>query len=65
MASDQTHRQRAPRPPIREAAGRGEESTRSLAHDHGAARGDHGMLAMLACCIAIGSVFLLIALGVS
>lgn len=36
-----------------------------MAQDHKARdHGDHGVLAMLACCIAIGGVFLLIALGV-
>lgn len=64
MASDHVHSQRAPRPGAGEAGTAGDEPTRSAAHDHGGAHGDHGMLAMLACCIAIGAVFLLIALGV-
>lgn len=59
MSSDQVHRQ-APRPAGPEAVTTGDEPTGPQASGHG----DHGVLAMLACCVAIGLVFLLIALGV-
>jgi hypothetical protein len=64
MSTDHVHRQRAPRRAGPEAVTTGDDPVRPPASGHGEAHGGHGMLAMLACCVAIGLVFLLIALGI-
>lgn len=59
MSTDHVHRQEAPRRAASEAVTTGGEPAGPQASGHG----DHGMLAMLACCVAIGLVFLVLALG--
>lgn len=56
MADGHVHDRSAPRPAV-------DQPTRSPAGGDDGAHGDHGILAMLACCVAIGAAILLIALG--
>lgn len=60
MAGDHVHSRRA----LRAGAGTtGDQPFRSQERGHGGGYGEHAMFAMLACCIAIGAAFLLLALG--